>query len=159
MPLSVNTVKIILFRRVMIISNYTSKVNTINYKLIQCTMQKINITYTEFTTIFLLIFIHEDPLIFPFLILSFSHSITLSIFPLSLILSLHHSFYISSLSLSHSLFSSSLSFSHSLIFPLSLFSSLSHSLSLILSVALSHHQSLVTISNELLNCIALHLLQ
>ena len=56
MPLSVNTVKITLFRRVMIISNYTSKVNTINYKLIQYTMQKINIMYTEFTSIFLLIF-------------------------------------------------------------------------------------------------------
>ena len=56
MPLSVNTVKIILFRGVMIISNYTSKVNTINHKLIQYTMQKINIMYTEFTSIFLLIF-------------------------------------------------------------------------------------------------------
>ena len=56
MPLSVNTVKITLFRRVMVISNYTGKVNTINYKLIQYTMQIINTTYTEFTTIFLLIF-------------------------------------------------------------------------------------------------------
>ena len=132
MPLSVNTVKINQFRRVMVISNYTGKVNTINYKLIQYTMKIINTTYTEFTTTFLLIFIHEDPLIFPFLILSFSHSITLSIFPLSLILSLHHSFYISSLSLSHSL-----SFSRSLIFPLSLFSSLSLSFSLSYSLCRS----------------------
>ena len=143
----------------MVISNYTGKVNTINYKLIQYTMQIINTTYTEFTTIFLLIFIHEDPLIFPFLILSFSHSITLSIFPLSLILSLHHSFYISSLSLSLTLSFLPLSHSLTLSFSHSLFSPLSLILSLILSVALSHHQSLVTISNELLNCIALHLLQ